>query len=133
MTHRIAERVPSQAREDGRIPVVAPARRLHPYAATALGAALIALGLNVAMAIPYQARSWTLFVGLAGYLLAYTVLLAMAGIGLGLHTLVRRRWPGRTATERKRRPTRRDVGVALLAIAITVVDLLAALGWWSLV
>lgn len=108
-------------------------RKLHPYARVSLFAALIALGVNLALILPLLAEARGLLFGRVGYATVFTVVLAMTSVGLGVHALIKRRWPGRTATEQARRPTPRDVRVVLAALSLTLVDLTLLFVWWLVV
>ncbi len=48
---------------------------------------------------------------------------------IGGHALVRFRWPGRTATERARRPQRRDVVLVCIALVLGAVNLVVLVRW----
>lgn len=89
----------------------APKRRLHPLARWSM------LLIAISLALP--------FTMLAPAIACMPLCWAMA-VMLGVETLIKYRWPGRTATQRARRPTVRDLWFAAAGIVLGV-SLLALL------
>lgn len=84
-------------------PSAATKRRIHPLARWSLLLIAISLVLPLTMLAP----------AIASVPLCWAV-----AVILGVETLIKYRWPGRTATELARRPTVRDVWFATAGIVI---------------
>lgn len=108
--------------------------RVHPYAWTCCVLTAVAVVLTT---LPKLARALVgggiMVDALAHDLGALALATYVVGPLIGLHALVKARWPGRTATEIARKPTRRDVYLVLGCLAVGLLNRALLVRTWSAV
>lgn len=100
--------------------------RIHAYTKVSLAAAGANLLLNLGLLALLLGRS-PYFPLLAIDNVFATGFLSMVSAGLGIHALIKVRWPGDSVYDRAHRPGRGDVLVVGIALLLTLVNLAALL------